>query len=91
MAKHKHMVLHLSTAPVVDNRAWFTEAEAARRAGGYFEKMAAWMKAYMRRNKLPAVAYVSDRREGFGIGWARDNKGCLRVVEIYWPVQASDA
>jgi hypothetical protein len=34
---------------------------------------------------MPAVAYVCERRAGMGIGWGRDRKGQLRVVEVYWP------
>lgn len=85
----KHFTLHLDAAPAVDGKVWFSEADAVKLAGGYFEHMAKWMKGYMRKHGQDAVAYICERRPGMGIGWGRDAKGRLRVIEIYWP--ASEA
>ena len=77
--------LHLKAAPTIDNVIYFAEADAVRLAGGYFEKMEAWMKAHMRKNKTDAVAIVRTNIAGQAHGWGRDEKGRLIRVEIYWP------
>jgi hypothetical protein len=88
MSKAKTATIWRDDAPVIDNVVWFSEEEAVKRAGGYFDELAAWMKLHMRKHKLAAVLMVRTKSPDRAHGWTRDAKGRLCKVEVLWPMPA---